>query len=379
MSRSSRAFVLASAYVALTACTSGTQAGSPAGKETALTGAPALEISFRLMTPGSDSQSMVDVDAIVQSGKVHVSRVGYPGKTATNPSPATTFTYDGSRLLIHDPENGVPYQLIEDAAHASDPNDSRRPALADVAPFLPFDPTTATSQLLCLAAKQLQEGTDLGRAARKYSCSAAGGGPATIWIDKAFGVELSPLLPSDTKFLANPHVDATTFSTTPPTGAGTETLTGNKLKAGDRAPGFTITEVPSFTSAAKSGVGRPISSTEFAGRPYVVAFFGDGLVFGGDGPEAMSLRSLNDLTNAGTTPKVLGVLETASDFVDKGGVFASKGWHFPVGYENSRVQHQFGFTDQVDFGFVNSDGTISSLHSGPMGAADLRVALGNLK
>lgn len=369
--------MLVAASVVLTACTNVSQAGNPTRKETAP--GPALEVSFRLMTPGSDSQAMFDVDAIVQSGKVHVSRVGYPGNTATNPSPATTFTYDGSRLLIHDPENVVPYQLIEDAAHATDPNNSRRPALADVAPFLPFDASTASSQLLCPAAKQLQDGTDLGRAARKYSCTAAPGGPAAIWIDKAFGFELSPLLPADTKFLANPHVEASTFSTTPPAGTSTETLGGNKPKPGDRAPAFKVTEVPAFASAGKSTVGRPISSTDFAGHPYVVAFFSENLLFGVDGPEAASLRSLDNLTNAGTTPKVLGVLETASDFVDKGGIFTGKGWHFAVSYENSRVQHQFGFTDQLDFAFVNSDGTISALHSGAMGGADLRAALGNLK
>src|SRR4051812_8679506 len=101
MSRST-VFVLAVAYLVLAACSSGKQVGNPTGKETAPSPAPSLEVKFRLMTPGSDSQAMLDVDVIVQSGKVHVSRVGYPANSTANPFPATTLTYDGSGLLIHD-------------------------------------------------------------------------------------------------------------------------------------------------------------------------------------------------------------------------------------------------------------------------------------
>jgi hypothetical protein len=43
------------------------------------------------------------------------------------------------------------------------------------------------------------------------------------------------------------------------------------------------------------------------------------------------------------------------------------------------VQHKFGFSDQLDFAFINADGTISSLLSGVMGKSRLQAALADLK
>src|SRR5436190_16241676 len=93
----STAFVLAASCLVLTACTGGKQVGNPTGKKTSRSSTPSLEVTFRLLTPGSDSQAMLDLDVIVQSGKVLVSRVGYPAIRTANPFPATTFTFDGSR------------------------------------------------------------------------------------------------------------------------------------------------------------------------------------------------------------------------------------------------------------------------------------------
>ena len=378
--RRPNAFVVAvaAACLVLAACGGGTRADTATEKQTVGSNAPALQVTFRLMTPGSDTQAMLDYEVLVQAGKVHLSRVGYPGVTESSPFPARTLTYDGSRLLLHAPDNVIPYQLFEDVAHATGPGDPQS-ALAEIAPFLPFDATAAYSQLVCPGAKKLQDAKDLGRAAVQYSCEAANGGPSAIWVDKTFGIELSPLLPSGAKFLANPTVDASTFATTPPAGVNVETLGNRKLKPGDPAPGFAITEVPPFVSAGKTAVGQPINSSEFTGRRYVLAFFGESVLFSPEGPEVASLRDLSDLTAGGTMPTVLGVLETAGNFVDKGGIFTTKGWHFRVGYEQTRVQHQFGFTDELDYAFVNADGTISTLHPNAMSKADLQAAIARLK
>jgi len=218
----------------------------------------------------------------------------------------------------------------------------------------------------------------LGRPAVKYSCAATTGGLAEVWIDKAFGIALSPLVPADAKFVVNPPIDAGTFSTAPPAGVKSEVI-GSGAKTGDKAPAFTITEVPPFVSADKSAPGKPISSTELAGHPYVLAFFDESFLFGGDDGAVTSLRDLSDLSTGGTKPAALAVLLTASNFVDKGGIFASKGWKFRVAYDDSRVQHLFGVSDRLDFVFVNGDDTISAVRPGVMTKAELQAALGRLK
>ena len=372
------ALVVVGVFVALAGCGGGTSAGGLSSSRSASGGAAALEVRFRKVTPGSDSAAMVDYDAVVQGGEVRLVTIGYPDESGSDPFPAKTFVYDGRRELIHDIENVSPYQQIENAATAKSPGGGE-PALAPVAQFLPFDTRTAYWQWLCPQAKRLQDGVDLGRHAVQYSCQPTYmiGNSPTIWVDKAFGIALGPLLPAAAKFIGEPHIDATTFSTAPPAAANADVI-GTALQPGDRAPAFTVTEVPVFVSPDKTATGRPISSSEFAGRRYVLAFFGESVLWDPNPPEVGSLRQLDELTAGGTSPAVLGVLITTGGFVDKGGLFASKGWHFRIAYDDSRVQHKFGFSDQLDFAFINADGAISALFSGVMGKSGLQAALADL-
>ena len=372
------AVLIVGVVVALAGCGGGTSARGSSSSRSASGGAAALEVAFRRVTPGSDSAAMVDYDAVMQGGKVRLTIIGYPDESGSDPFPAKTFVYDGRRELIHDIENVTPYQQIENAATAKSPGGGE-PALAPVAQFLPFDARTAYWRWLCPQAKRLQDGVDLGRPAVQYSCQPTYmiGSSPTIWVDKAFGIALGPLLPAAAKFIGEPHIDATTFSTEPPAAASADVI-GTAPKPGDQAPAFTVTEVPVFVSADKTATGRPISSSDLAGRRYVLAFFGEGVLWDPNAPEVGSLRQLDELTAGGTSPAVLGVLITAGGFVDKGGLFASKGWHFRIAYDDSRVQHKFGFSDQLDFAFINADGTISALFSGVMNKSGLQAALADL-
>jgi hypothetical protein len=140
-----------------------------------------------------------------------------------------------------------------------------------------------------------------------------------------------------------------------------------------------VTEVPVFVSPDKAATGGAISSSEFAGRRYVLAFFGEGIAFDPTAPEVGSLRQLDELTAGGTIPVVLGVLITAGNFVDKGGLFRSKGWHFRIAYDDSRVQHKVGVSDQPDFALINADGTISAVFTGVMSRSQMQRALAGLR
>jgi hypothetical protein len=373
-------FVIVGVCVALAGCGSGTSASESSDGKRGPSAAAALEVTFRRLTPGSDSAAMVDYDAVVQSGKVRLSTVGYPDGSESHPYPAKTYVYDGSRQLIHDTENELPYQLFENAVHAKWPGSGgTEPALAAVAQFLPFDPRADYSRWLCPKATRLQDGVDLGRPAVQYSCLPTGvnRNSDTVWVDKAFGIVLGPLVPAGARFIAKPRIDATTFSTAAPAGPKVDVIATGP-QPGDQAPAFTVTEVPAFGSKDKAAVGRPISSSEFAGRPYVLAFFDGGILFDPEGPQTSSLRRLDELTAGGTTPTVLGVLITASDFVDKGGLFKRKGWHFRIASDGGRLQHKFGFSDLLDFAFINGDGAISALHSGDMSKSQLQTALARL-
>src|SRR5262249_10574422 len=99
------ALVIVGAFVALAGCGGDASAGGSSSSGSRSGGAAALEVTFRRMTPGSDSAAMVDYDAVVQSGKVRLMTIGYPDESGSDPFPAKTFVYDGSRELIHDIEN----------------------------------------------------------------------------------------------------------------------------------------------------------------------------------------------------------------------------------------------------------------------------------
>ncbi len=315
---------------------------------------------------------MLGYDAVVEHGRVRLTILAYADNSGSDPQPLLTVTYDGTRELIHDRENVVPYQLFKNAARATSPVGGG-PALAVIAQFLPFDPRAGYWQSLCPNARQMQAGTDLGRPAQKYSC---GKRPA-IWVDKASGIALGPLVPTGAKFTTNPSIDATTFGTIPPAGAKVEVFsTAPKPRA--KAPNFTVTELPKFTPNDKPTAGRPISSREFAGRPYVLAFFDENILFDPNGPEISSLRTLDELTASGTRPVVLGVLLTDTELVDKSDLLASAGWHFRIAYDDTRVQHKFGFMDELDFAFIKADGTIAQLHSGVMSKPQLQKAIAAL-
>ena len=94
--------VIVGVFVALAGCSGGTSAGGSSTSASASRGAAALEVTFRRVTPGSDSAAMVDYDAVVQGGKVRLTTVGYPDESGSDPFPAKTFVYDGRRELIHD-------------------------------------------------------------------------------------------------------------------------------------------------------------------------------------------------------------------------------------------------------------------------------------
>jgi hypothetical protein len=188
-------FAGALAAVAVVECTSAaTQRPSGEASKSSHPTAPtnstsALQITFRMLTPDNEIAAMFDYDAVVQHGSVRLTIVAYADESGSHPQPLLTVTYDGTRELIR--EGGNAYQLFDNAAQAKW---ATEPALDVIAQFLPFDPRAAYSQSLCPNAKQVQDGTNLGRSARKYSCAkTAGHRPRTIWIDQAFGIALSPL------------------------------------------------------------------------------------------------------------------------------------------------------------------------------------------
>lgn len=75
--RSPIAVVIVGVFVALAGCGGGTSAGGSSRSRSASGGAAALEVTFRTVTPGSDSAAMVDYDAVLQGGKVRLTTIGY--------------------------------------------------------------------------------------------------------------------------------------------------------------------------------------------------------------------------------------------------------------------------------------------------------------
>jgi peroxiredoxin len=278
-------------------------------------------------------------------------------------------TWDGEKLLESSKWNESEYTLWE--APEEHPDDFT-PATLRL--FL-FHPTSAAFSRQCPGARRVGTRTIAGRVADGYGCrptqtEQGPSGPREIWLDQATGLMLKSDFLQVQKITADPRVDDSTFSTKPPPGVKVLVIAA-RLRAGAPAPDFTL----SLLKGGKTGLAN------FAGKPFVLAFFSADLFFDESGEECPgcrdSLIDLQALTHNGTKPTVLGVL--AGGPGKPGAPLIPPGVTLPVAYEQgAAVQNRYGLGVPMGFAFVTSAGKIAAIYDHALTRADLQKALDGL-
>jgi len=172
---------------------------------------PHRVVEVRYTRPGQASAGAAGaVVDVISAGSSHV-RVHL-----TTDHAERLLVYDGRRLLVHEPGATVPYQVY--AAPARHPR-----ALAAVRSWR-LDPDSEDFARLCRGAEKVARASTIaGRSAVGYSCGAPKhrrGGAGALWLDRETGVLLRSDAFEAREVTFSTAVDASTFSTEPPRGAG---------------------------------------------------------------------------------------------------------------------------------------------------------------
>ena len=207
--------------------------------------------------------------------------------------------WDGSRILKHDEGSVFPYTIYE-APHEH-PDE-----LGMIQEFMLGDPTTNTNPL-CKHAERLTGARQvLGRTAIRYRCQLSRNSllGSTILVDESTGLPLRSGPLRVNRVDTSPIVGAGTFSTQAPPGAKVDIIAA-KHSTGAKPPNQ---KAPPFRLQLLDG--GTVSSAEFDGKPYVLAFFSSDLYFdhGELCPGCVpALLLLQQLSQHGTDPTVLAV------------------------------------------------------------------------
>jgi peroxiredoxin len=267
--------------------------------------------------------------------------------------PQMLFVYDGTRLLVHDPEESQPWSLYEKPEEHPD-----QFAVSD----LFTAPGSAEFAKGCPSAKPLGHKRILGRNAAGYHCAAhfladgSGTFAFTEWLDQKTNVLLESDQIHATSFDEHPDITAATFSTTAPAGAKVAVYAARQ-HAGDppkKAAAFDLNRV-----TGTSGTGT-VSLSDYTDKPVVLAFFSSDLAFGDEDCAGCldALAALTQLTHGGTNPAVLAVQDGEEG--KPGYPLIPKGLHVDVVVNDpaSDVQHAYGLDGQVGFAFIGADGKV---------------------
>jgi peroxiredoxin len=277
--------------------------------------------------------------------------------------------WDGSRILEHDGDSVFPYTIYE--APFEHPDE-----LAPIQEFMIGDPTINPNPM-CKHAEPLTGAPQvLGRTTIRYRCQPSNDSllGATILVDQSTGLLLrsGPLRVS--RVDTSPTITPDTFSTQAPPGAKVDTIAAKR----PTAPKPTDQKAPPFRLQLLDG--GTVSSAEFGGRPYVLAFFSSDLYFdhGELCPRCVpALLLAQQLSHRGTDPMVLAVQN--GERGKPGFPLVPPGLTLPIANDpDTALQHAYGLTHEVGFAFVGSDGTIRTVIDHPASSKEISDALSTL-
>ena len=324
-------------------------------------GPVAVHFVLRFTEDGQSLKTTIDVLA-AGARKVRVKAVGPEiGRIVE--------VWDGTRILEHDQDSVFPYTIYE--APSEHPDE-----LAGIQEFMIGDPTTSPNPL-CKHAERLTGARPvLGRTTIRYRCqprndSLLGG---TILVDRSTGLLLrsGPLHAS--RVDTSPTVGADTFSTQAPPGAKVDIIAA-KHPTGPKPPDQ---EAPPFRLDLLNG--GTVSSADFDGKPYVLAFFSSDLYFdhGELCPRCVpALLQVQRLSHHGTDPTVLAVQN--GERGKPGFPLVPAGVRLRIANDpDIALQHAYGLTHEVGFAFVGSDGTIRAVIDHPATSTEISDALSKL-
>jgi peroxiredoxin len=276
------------------------------------------------------------------------------------PDERMVLTWDAHRLLVYDSGAEPRYALYEAPREHPDTWSMVEDWLSP--PPAPLPGRTCRR----LAAVR----SIIGRQAVGYSChyratDMTEASDDTAWVDRRTGVLLQEPYLRAQSVVERRRVGPATFSTVPPAGAAVSVVPARSSGGRVRAPEFTLT---------RSGGGR-IASTDFRGRPFVLAFFPTNLAPGTADASVQSLITLQQLTAGGTKPAVVAV-HVGPDGMPP---LEPPGVTLPLGFDDTaRVEHAFGLTGEFAFAFVRSDGTVSATFDRPATPVELQRGLSGL-
>jgi len=276
--------------------------------------------------------------------------------------------WDGTHLLEHDQDSVFPYTVYE--APSEHPDE-----LSGIQEFMIGDPTSNPNPL-CKHAERLTGARQVrGRTAIRYRCQPNNDSllGATILVDQSTGLLLRTG-PLHGRVDTSPAVTANTFSTQAPPGAKVDIIAA-KHPTGTKPP---HQKAPPFRLQLLDG--GTVSSAEFDGKPYVLAFFSSDLYYdhGEICPRCVpALLLAQQLSHHGTDPTVLAVQN--GERGKPGLPLVPAGLTLRIANDpDTALQHAYGLTHEVGFAFVGSEGAIRAVIDHPATSTEISDALSKL-
>ena len=276
--------------------------------------------------------------------------------------------WDGTHLLEHDQDSVFPYTVYE--APSEHPDE-----LSGIQEFMIGDPTSNPNPL-CKHAERLTGARQVrGRTAIRYRCQPNNDSllGATILVDQSTGLLLRTG-PLHGRVDTSPTVTANTFSTQAPPGAKVDIIAA-KHPTGSKPP---HQKAPPFRLQLLDG--GTVSSAEFDGKPYVLAFFSSDLYYdhGEICPRCVpALLLAQQLSHHGTDPTVLAVQN--GERGKPGLPLVPAGLTLRIANDpDTALQHAYGLTHEVGFAFVGSEGAIRAVIDHPATSTEISDALSKL-
>jgi peroxiredoxin len=329
-----------------------TTAGPTAKSASASTtrrGPQPVEIQYLLHITGGDGEGWERFNVVTDGGtrvRLKMSLYDDPGGT---PGEEYLYTWDGRKLMVFSEQSEPPYTVFE--APGEHPDETQ------LVMQWQENLWSGTRDGQCTELKSPQ--MIIGRAAVGYRCvtpTPEPGQPAAgeLWLDRATGILLKAEDLVAERLVLAPTIDATTFSTKPPSGAKSTVIAAKKAPP-KKAPDFTLDLIK----------GGQIGLKDLVGKPFVLAFFMSDLAFDEQGEVCPGCRdallTLQALTINGARPRVLGV--QVGDLGKPGYPLAVPGVTLPLAHEQTPVvQNSFGLSGMVSFVFVGADGAIAATY-----------------
>lgn len=348
----------------------GCDAGMPRGTAPDVAAPRVLEVIFS--TGAGGEAGRFETDVITDQAKhLRMTSRLFGNPDSTKPNEVVTWVWDGKRLLMSSSTSGIQpsYTLYEAPLE--------QPEVWSGLWGLRRDLTEADPNVKCT--KLSGNRRILGRRADGYHCErpnvgVGGSFSGDLWVDHECGLLLETVGQHAQRLVGNPRVDRSTFSTTPPKGAKFTVVAAKNPTSGSPR------SVPPFSLELLTG--GSVSGKEFAGKPYVLAFFASDLFFDTSGdvcPGCLkSLITLQKLTNNGKTPSVLAVQVGLKG--KPGYPLVPPGLTLRVANDPSpTLQNSLGLSKTVGFAFVGSDGKVTVTYDRAATQQELERSLAALK